>query len=180
MNVKLADGMQANLATNGKANAALATGIIGTTLGALNTLGAHGGFSMGRGYGNYGCQGDCTNPWMAQDEISKLRMRNAILESENDTDKKIVDAYTVNDRKYNELRDRIDALRENFGEKLAIEHEGRLIAEGKQAVLNSQYQTGLDVLGTQQSAMAKTLAAITKSVVPSSVVVDTSCCGCNA
>lgn len=32
-----------NYASNGKANAALTTGIIGTALGAINTLGANGG-----------------------------------------------------------------------------------------------------------------------------------------
>lgn len=35
--------MEMNYASNGKANAALTTGIIGTALGAINTLGANGG-----------------------------------------------------------------------------------------------------------------------------------------
>lgn len=37
--------MEMNYASNGKANAALTTGIIGTALGAINTLGANGGLN---------------------------------------------------------------------------------------------------------------------------------------
>ena len=37
--------MEMNYASNGKANAALTTGIIGTALGAINSLGANGGLN---------------------------------------------------------------------------------------------------------------------------------------
>lgn len=80
----------AEFASNGKANAGLATGIIGTSLAGLLTLGS--------GAGLFGVGGN-GNSWVShkefekQNEISALESKISLLEAEKDSEKKMIDVY---------------------------------------------------------------------------------------
>ena len=170
MMIKDEHGEMHNVASNSKANAGLTTGIIGTALSGLGWLGG-----LGNGFGRSGAVATSE-----ADEISKLRMENAILNADNATDKKLVDVYKDLASRDTAARDRLDAVKEELSGKIAAEREARLIAEGKQSVLNTQFQTGIDVLASQQKSMAATLANITTTVIPQNKVCDTGCnCGNN-
>ena len=75
MMIKDEHGEMHNVASNSKANAGLTTGIIGTALGGLSWLGG-----LGNGLGRSGAVATAE-----ADEISKLRMENAILQADNAT-----------------------------------------------------------------------------------------------
>lgn len=170
MMIKDEHGEMHNVASNSKANAGLTTGIIGTALGGLSLLGG-----LGNGYGRSGAVATAE-----ADEISKLRMENAILNAYNATDKKLVEVYKDLASRDTAARDRLDAVKEELNGKIAEEREARLVAEGKQSVLNAQFQAGIDVLSSQQKSMAATLASITMTVIPQNKVCDTGCnCGNN-
>ncbi len=171
MMIKDEHGEMHNVASNSKANAGLTTGIIGTALGGLGLLG---GLGNGFGYGRSGVVATAE-----ADEISKLRMENAILHADNATDKKLVDVYKDLASRDTAARDRLDAVREELSRKIAEEREARLVAEGKQSVLNAQFQAGIDVLSSQQKSMAATLANITMTVIPQNRVCETGCNCCN-
>lgn len=170
MMIKDEHGEMHNVASNSKANAGLTTGIIGTAIGGLSWLGG-----LGNGWGRSGAVATAE-----ADEISKLRMENAILHADNATDKKLVEVYKDLASRDTAARDRLDAVKEELSGKIAEEREARLVAEGKQSVLNTQFQAGIDVLSSQQKSMAATLANITMTVIPQSRVCDTGCnCGNN-
>ena len=174
MYVKGENGNMIDVASNSKANAGLVTGIIGTALGALN-----GGVSMmGGGYHNPMVTRNGQYIGSEADEISKLRMENATLYAERDTDKKIVDVYTVLHKQDNDFRDRLDAVKEDLSNKIAAEREARLMYQGEQAVFNAKADTGLSLLKEQGKSMAATLAEITEMVIPQSKICDTRSCAC--
>lgn len=172
MTIKDANGNMVDVASQNVGGWGLGLGIAGTALGLANHGGGLGGLFGGGNYGNY------ANAAQA-DEISKLRMENAILHADNTTDKKLVEVHTQLAQQDSKLRDRIDALREEMGGKITAEREARLLAEGAQAVINAQNETGIALLKSQQASMAATIASITETVIPQRRVCDTSCCGCN-
>lgn len=172
MTIKDANGNMVDVASQNVGGWGLGLGIAGTALGLAN----HGGGGLGLfGGGNYGNYANAAQA----DEISKLRMENAILHADNTTDKKLVEVYTQLAQQDSKMRDRIDALREELGGKITAEREARLLAEGAQAVINAQVETGIAVLKNQQASMAATIASITETVIPQRKICDTSCCGCN-
>lgn len=131
--------MEMNYASKGVANAGLATGIVGTALGALNSgmfngvLGGFGGFgggygfgNRGYGYGGYGCGGygnysgecDGSHPInrfeaVMMNEISSKDQRISLLESNIYTDQKLADVYERLDRK-------IDGVNAQLGQQAAF------------------------------------------------------------
>lgn len=90
--------MEYQYSSNGKGNAALATGIIGTALGVLN--GGIGGWNNNgwNGYGNGWNDRDCRH-FATKDEleyvqtIARKDSEIALLKSEQDTETKIADVY---------------------------------------------------------------------------------------
>lgn len=163
--------MEMNYATKGEADAALATGIIGTALGAMNTLGGGaallGGFAPRNGdYGGCNCsENHAVNRYEfsgAMDyerQINELRLRLA--ESNTDvklrdaniyTDKKIVDTYAQVQRDIKEavkpLEDRVHTTEE---------------AICGQAVYNGINSTVLNTIKGQ-------IDGLTKLVIPNSSV----------
>lgn len=94
-------------ASNSKGNTGVALGAVGTGLGAINALaglGTMAGFGYPRGGYGYGCGGDSG----LLRELMDAKMQAAILAADNDTDRKIVEAYTVLDRKVNEANERFN------------------------------------------------------------------------
>lgn len=102
----------AEFASNGKGNAALTTGIIGTSIGGLLALGSGllngGGIAMRNGYGC--CNEDhFVNRYEAQKnaEIATLQMENSILKSDKYTDEKSIELYKYVDGRFREFEQAI-------------------------------------------------------------------------
>lgn len=102
----------AEFASNGKGNAALTTGIIGTSIGGLLALGSGllngGGFAIRNGYGC--CNEDhFVNRYEAQKnaEIATLQMENSILKSDKYTDEKSIELYKYVDGRFREFEQAI-------------------------------------------------------------------------
>lgn len=176
MYVKDANGNMIDVASQNVGGWGLGLGITGTLLGLANHAGGYGLFGGNGMFGNTTRNGQYIGS--EADEISKLRMDNAILNAEKDSDRKDVEIYTALNKKDNEFRDRLDAVKEDLSNKIAAEREARLLAQGEQAVINAKVDTGLALLKEQGKSMAATLAEITEMVIPQRRVVDTSCCAC--
>ena len=142
-----------NYASNAKANAGLATGIIGTTLGVLN--GAGGLLGMMGGNMGCGCGGGCAeNQYvnryemtMAQ-ELASKDGEIALLKADKYTDQKIVEAYKDLQGQINTLKEEQNAINKN------------------QAVYNGTNTATISCLQQQVAA----LQGLTKLVVPNDSV----------
>lgn len=104
-----------NYATKGVANAGLATGIVGTSLGALNALGGNG--LLGGLLGGWG--GGCNGAWNAAgcsenmlvnryelgqaQEIESLKSQIALRDANTFTDQKMLEMYRYIDGKLGEI-----------------------------------------------------------------------------
>lgn len=99
----------AEFASNGKGNAALTTGIIGTSLGGLMALGN--GLLNGGGLVRNGCcnEDHFVNRYEAQknQEIATLEMENALLKAEKHTDQKSLEMYKYVDGRFREFEQAI-------------------------------------------------------------------------
>ena len=111
-----------NYATKGVANAGLATGIVGTSLGALNALGGNG--LLGGLLGGWG--GGCNGAWNAAgcsenmlvnryelgqaQEIESLKSQIALRDANTFTDQKMLEMYRYIDGKLGEIHATIASL----------------------------------------------------------------------
>lgn len=99
----------AEFASNGKGNAALTTGIIGTSLGGLLTLGS--GLLGGIGRNMNGCcnEDHFVNRYeLGKDqEIAKLEMENSLLRSNTYADQKSLEMYRYVDGRFREFEQAI-------------------------------------------------------------------------
>ena len=97
----------AEFASNGKGNAALTTGIIGTSLGGLLTLGN----GLLGGLGRSACcnEDHFVNRYEMEKEkeISRLQMENSILKSDKYTDEKSIELYKYVDGRFREFEQAI-------------------------------------------------------------------------
>lgn len=139
----------AEFASNGKGNAALTTGIIGTSIGGLLALGSGllngGGIAMRNGYGC--CNEDhFVNRYEAQKnaEIATLQMENSILKSDKYTDEKSIELYKYVDGRFREFEQAI----------------------AQQAVYNATNTSTIACLQNQVAC----LQSLTKVVIPTSSV----------
>ena len=130
----------AEFASNGKGNAALTTGIIGTSLGGLLALGN----GMLNGLGRNSCcnEDHFVTRYEAQKnaEIATLQMENSILKSDKYTDEKSIELYKYVDGRFRE-----------FEQALA-----------QQAVYNATNTSTIACLQNQVAC----LQALTKVVIP--------------
>lgn len=137
----------AEFASNGKGNAALTTGIIGTSIGGLLALGSGllngGGIAMRNGCCN---EDHLINRYELQKEqrITTLETENALLKSNIYTDQKSIELYRYIDGKFNTLEQAIN----------------------QQAVYNA---TNNATLACMQQQIA-CLQSLTKVVIPSTSV----------
>lgn len=134
----------AEFASNGKGNAALTTGIIGTSLGGLLALGN----GLLGGLGRTGCcnEDHFVNRYeMDKDQqISRLETENSLLKAEKHTDEKSLELYRYVDGRFRE-----------FEQALA-----------QQAVYNA---TNTSTIACLQGQVAQ-LQALTKCVIPTSSI----------
>jgi hypothetical protein len=154
-----------NYATNGKANAALTTGIIGTSgfgLSLLNGMGGLGGLLGG------------AKPVCSEDHmVNRYEAAQAARIAELETEIKLRDANTYTDQKFLEVYKYFD------GENKEIRAE---ICEmrGAQGIINANLTTGLDVLKSQVAGTQAVVNGITRTAVPESVICNfCNPCGCN-
>ena len=134
----------AEFASNGKGNAALTTGIIGTSLGGLLALGN--GLLGGLGRTGYCNEDHFVTRYEAQKnaEIATLQMENSILKSDKYTDEKSIELYKYVDGRFRE-----------FEQALA-----------QQAVYNATNTSTIACLQNQVAC----LQALTKVVIPATSV----------
>jgi hypothetical protein len=159
---------QTNYASNGKANAALTTGIIGTSgfgLGLLNSL--SNGMGLFGGAPRTICSEDHT--------INRYEAAQAARIAELETEVKLRDANTYTDQKMLDLYKYFD------GETKGIRSE---ICEmrAQQGVINANVMAGIDVLKSQAMETRSLLNGITRTAVPENVICKfcsscNSCCG---
>lgn len=138
----------AEFATNGKANAALTTGIIGTSLSAMNVLGNGNGCGILGGLFGGGCNG--VNAPVNRYELG-LENENAKLRSEI----ALRDANIYNDQKLLEVYKYFDGKIEGINSKLC-----------EQAVFNATQTAAMNCMGSQIAQ----LFSLTKLVVPNASV----------
>jgi hypothetical protein len=153
-----------NYATNGKANAALTTGIIGTSgfgLSLLNSMGGLGGLFGGKTV----CSEDHTvNRYEAAQaaRIAELETEVKLRDANTYTDSKVLEVYKYFDGENKEMRAEICEMR------------------AAQGVINANLTTGLDVLKSQVAGTQAVLSGITRTAVPESVICNfCSPCGGN-
>ena len=151
-----------NYASNGKANAALTTGIIGTSgfgLALLNGLG---------GLFNGGPKPACSEEHV----VNRYEAAQSARIAELETEVKFRDANIYTDQKMLELYKYFDGenkqLRADFCE-----------AKAQQGVVNANLMAGVDVLKNQVSDTRAILAGITRTAVPSNVICNMCCNSCN-
>jgi hypothetical protein len=149
-------------ASNGKANAALTTGIIGTSGFGLALLNGLGGV-LGMG-GKPMCNEDhFVNRYEATQaaRIAELETEVKLRDSNIYTDQKILDLYKYFDGETKQLR-------ADFCE-----------AKAQQGVVNANLMSGVSVLNTQIADTRAILAGITRTAVPSNVICNMCCNGCS-
>jgi hypothetical protein len=160
-----------NYATNGKANAALTTGIIGTSGFGLSLLN-----SLTNGMGLLGNNCAKAVPVCSEDHvINRYEAAQAAKIAELETEVKLRDANTYTDQKLLEVYKYFD------GENKAIRAD-ICDMKAQQGVVNANLMTGLDVLKSQVAGTQALVNGITRTAVPDSVICKfcnscTSCCG---
>jgi hypothetical protein len=160
-----------NFASNAKANAALTTGIIGTSgfgLALLNGLG--GIFGNGGGLGNPAV----ARPMCNEDHfVNRYEASQSARIAELETEVKFRDSNIYTDQKLLELYKYFDGenkqMRADFCEY-----------KGQQAVVNANLTSAVDVLGSQINDTRAVLAGITRTAVPSNVICNMCCNTCGA
>jgi hypothetical protein len=154
-----------NYASNGKANAALTTGIIGTSGFGLALLNGLGGI-LGNGTG-------AAKPVCSEDHlINRYEAGQSARIAELETEVKLRDANIYTDQKMLELYKYFDgetkAMRADFCEY-----------KGQQGVINANLMSGVDVLKSQIADTRAILAGITRTAVPSNVICNMCCNPCS-
>jgi hypothetical protein len=146
-------------ASNGKANAALTTGIIGTSGFGLALLNGLGGI-LGGAPKQPTCNEDhFVNRYEAAQSarIAELETEVKLRDSNIYTDQKILEIYKYFDGENKQLR-------ADFCESKA-----------QQGVINANLTAGVDVLNSQIADTRAILAGITRTAVPSNVICNMCC-----
>ena len=151
-----------NYASNGKANAALTTGIIGTSGFGLSLLNGLTGL-LG---------GGAPRPMCSEDHfVNRYEAGQAARIAELETEVKLRDSNIYTDQKMLELYKYFDGenkqLRADFCE-----------AKAQQGIINANLMAGVDVLKTQVADTRSVLAGITRTAVPSNVICNMCCNPC--
>lgn len=146
-------------ASNAKANTGVALGSVGLGLGAINALGGLAGLAGGM-YNNGGYGGGCgygVNHWELEtvQRLMAAERDTAILASENDANKKLVEVYAKLESRDKEIWDRIEELRR---------HQEDINRE--QAVYNGVNSSAVGLL----KAQVEQLMGLTKVVIPNSSI----------
>lgn len=146
-------------ASKGVANAGLTTGIIGTVLGAAASSNNCNGGILGGLFGGNGCN---RAGWgMAEVQyVSQLQAENAMLKSENYSDKVAREVYqqTLADNKQ---------LRQDIRDEMALREQ---ITDGKIAQVTCQVANGFTATNTALASLQNTVNLITRTVIPKDAI----------
>ena len=151
-----------NYASNAKANAALTTGIIGTSGFGLALLNGLGGI-LGGGNAKPACS--------EEHVVNRYEAAQSARIAELETEVKLRDANIYTDQKMLELYKYFEA--ENRFIKADIAEY-----KAQQGVVNANLMTGVDVLKSQIADTRAILAGITRTAVPSNVICNMCCNSC--
>ena len=146
----------AEYASNGKANAGLTTGIIGTSLGGLLTLGS--GLLGGMGMGRSICSEDhLVNRFELEkdQQIAKLETENSLLKSNIYTDQKLSDVYERLDGKIRTLEATVNSFKAEQGVINAQVISNISVMQNQIAVLNSLTKTVIPITNVCPEPMAR-------------------------
>lgn len=135
----------AEFASNGKANAGLTTGIIGTALSGLLTLGS--GSILG-GLGSTSPRWVSKEEFEQQQTISSLQSENALLKAEQDSEVKMADVYQRLDSKFRTLEASLNEFKAGQG------------------VVNAQVGANIAVAQNQIASLQSELSSLTKTIIP--------------
>lgn len=154
-----------NYASNSKANAALTTGIIGTSGFGLALLNGLGGI-LG------GVNAATARPTCSEDHlVNRYEASQSARIAELETEVKLRDANTYTDQKMLELYKYFDGenkqMRADFCE-----------AKAQQGVVNANLMAGVDVLNSQIADTRAILSGITRTAIPSNVICNMCCNPC--
>ena len=148
-------------ASKGVANAGLTTGIIGTALSALPILTGSGGAANGI-FGNRGCYNSTALGWGTAElqYVSSLQAENAMLKSENYSDKVAKEVYQ---------QTRVDnaALKAEMKELMELREQ---IVLGKVNEVATLTKCNLDQVNGSIAALANVVSGITKTVIPTTAI----------
>lgn len=148
----------AEFASKGVAGAGLGLGIAGTALGVLNNGGIG---NLLSGCSNIGCCSEnmpVSRYELGQEQkISELQSQIALRDANTYNDQKIIELYKYIDGELKQIRATACAN------------------EKAQAVINAQFESGLNVLTSQVQSVAATVANITKTAVPTSAICNFGC-----
>lgn len=163
----------AEFASRGVGTAGLTTGVIGTALGALNTMGNGNGLLGGLWGNNAACgcsENHLVNRYeLAQEsKIAELQSQIALRDANTYNDQKMLELYKYFDGEIKDVR-------------------ATMCANDKmQAVINAKFESGIDVIGSQVASINATISGLTRTVIPNanvcpgfgtvSVVPTGSCC----
>lgn len=147
----------AEFASRGLGIGGLTTGIIGSSLGALNAMGNGGLLSglFGNGYNNCGCsENQVVNRYelMQENKIATLEADKKLLESTIYTDQKLLEVYKYFDGELKEIR------------------QAQCDKWATQGVINAKFESGMDVLASQVGSINNTISSLTKVVIPNANV----------
>ena len=169
MTIKTFDGNTESVTSNSQGN-------LNTVLGAIGTVGA----LMGGGgllSGGLGINGSAKSEYATKEQLDlfqQLQAKDILLaqkdsqialqESENYTDKKLVEVYTALKTSENQLRDELRGYK-----------DAQQAINAQQMAYNASANANISVLQSQIAS----LQTITRMVVPQSRVCDTGCCCSN-
>jgi hypothetical protein len=157
----------ANYASNGKANAALTTGIIGTSGFGLSLLNAMNGLG--------GLFGGGAKPACSEDHIiNRYEAAQAARIAELETEVKLRDANTYTDQKILDVYKYFDTENKDIRATICE-------MKAQQGVINANLTTGIDVLRSQVANTQALVNGITRTAVPESVICKfcNTCCANN-
>ena len=165
----------AEFASKGVAGTGLGLGIAGTALGVLS--GGLGNILGGGAFGMGGCHENMpVNRYelAKEQKIAELQAQIALRDANTYGDQKLLEVYKYFD---GELKDIRKTMCEN---------------DKAQAVINSKFESGIDVMASQVASISTTIANLTRTVIPNSSVCPGwgtvsvnptgcgACCGYNA
>lgn len=146
----------AEFASRGVGAAGLTTGVIGTALGALNTMGNGNGLLGGLFNGNNCACSENMNVTRyelgQESKIAELQSQIALRDANTYNDQKLLEVYKYFDGELKDVRATMCA-----NEKM-------------QAVINAKFESGLDVIGSQVSSINATISGLTRTVIPNANV----------
>jgi hypothetical protein len=149
-----------NYASNGKANAALTTGIIGTSGFGLSLLNGLGGVLGAMGGARPACSED--------HYVNRYEAAQSARIAELETEVKLRDSNIYTDQKMLELYKYFDGETKQIRADLCE-------TKAQQGVINANLMAGVDVLKSQINDTRAVLAGITRTAVPSNVICNMCC-----